>query len=129
MSFAVMQFGLSLLAVIGLCAAVHLAGFSQPAMLASEAEARALARLAPGGFAPAHVAMDQHGRAALLGEAGEGARGLLLLRPLGGRFVPEEVPRRSVRLEHGRLLVASEMGVVTLDIAPETAARVQAWLA
>jgi len=119
MNLSLLQFCLSLMAVGGLVALTHIAGFSKPAILQSEAEARALARLAPGGCEAAKVALDRAGKGALV--VGEDGR-MILLRPLGARFVPVMVAPGGISADGARLLIrAGGDGVFALDIGPDTA--------
>lgn len=78
------QFAASLGAVAALVVMVHLLGFSSGATLGSEAEARDLFRLAPGGFEPVVVALDREGRGAI-GRDRQGR--IAVLVPHGRQFV------------------------------------------
>jgi hypothetical protein len=118
MSGALLQFAGSLLAVGLLVAMVHWAGFSRTARLRDEAEAREIARLAPGGFSPQHIALDREGRAALAADA---AGHFVLLRAHGAMFVAEPVSRAQIRGDGDALVVASAGGTVTLSIGVDAA--------
>ena len=83
-------------AVAVLVLVVHFAGFSRPAKLQNEQEARELASLTPGGFEVAQIALDLEGSGALaLGTDGR----LLLLRAHGAQFVAVPVSRGAVQRE------------------------------
>jgi len=90
------EFAGSFAAVAVLVLIVHLAGFSRPAELQNEQEARELARLTPGGFEVAQIALDLEGSGALaLGSDGR----LLLIRAHGAQFVAVPVSRGAVQRE------------------------------
>jgi hypothetical protein len=112
------QFAASLAAVTLLVAVVHLAGFSRPARLADEQEARELARLAPGGFVAQRIALDQNGHGAIIADA---AGRLLLLRAHGGQFVPESVERADISAEGGKLLIRHGGQITSLCLGVEAA--------
>jgi len=119
MSAAIIQFAASFAAVALLVWVVHLAGFSRPARLADESEARELASLTHGGFAAARVALDRNGKGAIAADA---AGRLLLLRPHGGQFVPELLPRTALSADGDRLRIIGAGGAaIILDIGPEAA--------
>jgi len=114
-----LEFAGSFAAVALLVLAVHLAGFSRQARLHSEDEARELARLAPGGFDVAQIALDRDGGAALaLSSDGR----LLLLRPHGAQFVAVPVSPAAVRRE-GEVLRVEPAGApaIALRLGPDAA--------
>ena len=119
MNAPLIQFAASFAAVALLVWVVHLAGFSRPARLADEHEARELASLTPGGFAATSIALDRNGKGAIA----EDATGrLLLLRPHGGQFVPELLPRTALSADGDRLrIIGAGRAAIILDIGPDAA--------
>ncbi len=83
------QFAASLGAVAMLVLLAHFLGFSRGARIESEAEARDLLRLAPGGFEPTGLVLDAQGRGAI---AHDGDGRIALLLPHGGQFVARILP-------------------------------------
>lgn len=83
-----LQFVGSLAAIIAVVLLAHKLGFSRRAKLTSEDEALALFRLAPGGFEPIAIALDEDGRAAIARDA---RNRLAVLLPHGSHFVAMRV--------------------------------------
>lgn len=79
-----MQFLGSLAAILALVLITFLIGFRQAARLSSPEEARDLFRLAPGGFEPVKIGVDENGAAAVARDA-EGRVAALV--PHGDQFV------------------------------------------
>ena len=88
MDGAVPQFLGSVLAVAALVALTYILGFRQAGKLESEAEARELFRLAPGGFEPEELGLDSDGGAAIARD--EQGR-IAVLVPHGNQFVVRPV--------------------------------------
>ena len=111
------EFAGSFAAVALLVLVVHLAGFSRPARLQNEQEALELARLTPGGFEVAQIALDRDGGGALaLGSKGQ----LLLLRPHGAQFVAVPVSRGSVQRDGEILTVRpTDAPAIALRVDPD----------
>lgn len=84
MSGVVVQFLGSLAAIVAIVLVAWLLGFKQAARLTSEAEARELFRLAPGGFEPVAIDLDVKGRAAI---ARDQTGRIAVLAPHGNHFV------------------------------------------
>lgn len=84
-----LQFAGSLAAVAILVAATYFLGFRYSAQIDSPEEARHLFRLAPGGFEPVDIGLDNEGRAAIARD--RGGR-LAVLVPHGSQFVVRPVP-------------------------------------
>ena len=98
------QFLGSLLAVAALVALTYILGFRQAGKLESEAEARELFRLAPGGFEPAELALDCDGGAAIARD--EQGRIAVLVQH-GNQFVVRPVKGGAAITAHeGSLLIA-----------------------
>lgn len=109
------QFAGSLAAVVALVALAWVMGFRQSGNLASEAEARDLFRLAPGGFEPVEIGLDDKGSAAIARDA-EGRLAVLVAH--GNQFVVRPVEPGQlhsgengiVRVTVARTLVSIELG-------------------
>ncbi len=122
MGAQILEFAGSFAAVALLVLTVHLAGFSRPAKLHDEQEAREMARLTPGGFEVAQIALDCEGGGPLaLSRDGR----LLLLRAHGAKFVAVPVGLDAVRRE-GEILTIQPSGsaAVELRLGPGDAAWV-----
>jgi len=104
MNGQLLQFVGSLAAVTALVVVTWLLGFRQPATLSSEAEARDLFRLAPGGFEPIRLGLDAQGRSAIAAdEAGRKA----VLVPHGNQFVFRQLsPASRIDAVDGRITIA-----------------------
>lgn len=120
------QFAASGVAVALLVAVVHLAGFSRPARLLDEREARELASLAPGGFVAKRIALDKNGIGAIMADT---AGRLMLLRAHGGHFVPEPVEREALVADGERLLIRHGGRITDLCLGAEAARWPEAGLA
>ena len=98
-----LQFLGSLAAVSALVALTYFMGFRNSARLESEAEARELFRLAPGGFEPVAVALDAAGASAIARNA-KGLRAVLV--PHGNRFVVRHLdPATAITASDGQLVI------------------------
>lgn len=84
MSEFTLQFFGSLVAILALVLITFLLGFRQSARLSSQEEAYQLFRLAPGGFEPEQIGVDENGAAAVARDA-DGR--LAVLVPHGNQFV------------------------------------------
>jgi len=103
MDSQLLQFGGSLVAISALVVLAHFLGFSRTARLEDPAEARALFRLAPGGFEPVEIALDIDGHGAI---ARDGAGRLAVLIPHGQQFVARTLgPAARLRRDGETLLV------------------------
>lgn len=109
-----MQFVGSLAAVAAIVGIAWLLGSRQSARLSGEEEARELFSLAPGGFEPAEIAMDNEGRTAIARDAD---KRLAVLVPHGNQFVVRLVPpNSSIHLEGDSLSISSVPGLrITLE--------------
>lgn len=109
MDGAVPQFLGSLLAVAALVALTYILGFRQAGKLESEAEARELFRLAPGGFEPEEPGLDSDGGAAIARD--EQGR-IAVLVPHGNQFVVRPVKGgATIIAQEGKLLIADMPGL------------------
>ncbi|QZH76350.1 MAG: hypothetical protein JY451_07395 [Erythrobacter sp.] len=103
MTGQVAQFTASLGAVVALVLLVHFLGFSKGGLLGSEAEAREMLRLAPGGFEPIALALDSEGSGAI---ARDRDGRIALLAPHGGQFVARVLlPSARLSASDGRLTI------------------------
>ncbi len=106
------QFLGALAAVVALVAITYVLGFRLSGRISSIEEAAELFRLAPGGFEPASIALDEKGEAAI---ARDGVGRIALLIQHGSQFVVRELPDGTpIRAVEGRL-----------EIEPVPAARLR----
>ena len=115
-------FAASLLAVGALVLLAHYLGFSAPARIADEGEAREALALLPGGFAPALLALGRDGKAAIARDA-SGRFAVVTVH--GGRLVARLLSPAARFERQGSSLVirAAELGprTVTLDLGGSAA--------
>ncbi len=108
------QFGASLAAVAALVVLAHFLGFSRGGRITSADEARAMLRLAPGGFEALELELDQDGQGAIARDC----RGrIALLLPHGGHFVARILPPDSHRTVSGGVLVLARGAALPRAIA------------
>lgn len=104
-----LQFGILLAAITAIAGVAWLLGFRQTAALSSVDEASELFRLAPGGFEPVEIGLDNAGACAIARDAA-GRRGVLL--PHGSQFVFRLLtPGSEAWAEDGALHIASLPGL------------------
>jgi hypothetical protein len=113
MPSALMQFLASLAAIFAIVVAAWLLGFRQGARLSSEAEARELFRLAPGGFEPVEMNLDADRRAAI---ARDRAGRIAVLAPHGDQFVFRLLAPESPILAQGDSLTIGSMPDLRLTL-------------
>lgn len=120
MDSQLLQFAGSLAAIAAVIALTHFLGFSRAGRIGDQAEARALFALAPGGFEPALLSLDERGRGAI---ARDGAGRLAVLVPHGGQFVVRVLePGARLTAKDGKLVIeARELGSksVTLRLSDD----------
>lgn len=126
MTSALLQLGVSLLAVLALAGFAAWLGLGGDVRLRSEDEAKAIAGLAVSGFDPVEVALDRAGIGALLRDA-EGR--VMLIRRHGVHFAARLLPGfDGARLDRNLLTLSTNeatFGTVTLDLGSQA----QAWAA
>lgn len=122
MNGQLLQFAGSLAAIAAVIALTHFLGFSRTGRVAEKAEARALFALAPGGFEPAALLLDQEGHGAI---ARDGAGRLAVLVPHGGQFVARLLEAEArITAADGRLLIESrQLGGKQIALSLDESAR------
>ena len=115
-------FAASLVAVGALVLLAHFLGFSAPARIADEGEAREALALLPGGFAPTLLALDRGGKAAIARDA-SGRFAVVTVH--GGRLVARLLsPATRFERDGSSLAIrGAELGprTVTLDLSDAAA--------
>jgi hypothetical protein len=126
MSGQLLQFGGSLLAILGLAWVAHRLGLGGDSRIRDEAHLRELAEEALYGFEPVDLAIDRAGMGAL---ARDSQGRVMLLRRHGAHFASRLLDNHAQsRLDRNFLVVGSgdkRFGEVTLDLGNEA----QAWAA
>jgi hypothetical protein len=126
MSGQLLQFGGSLLAILGLAWFAHRLGLGSDSRIRDEAHVRELAEEALYGFEPVDLAIDRAGMGAL---ARDSQGRVMLLRRHGAHFASRLLDEHAQsRLDRNFLVVGSgdkRFGEVTLDLGNEA----QAWAA
>jgi len=98
-----LQFAGSLAAIAAVIALTHFLGFSRAGRIADEAEARALFALAPGGFEPVALRLDEERRGAIARD--DAGRHAVLVQH-GGQFIAKVLePGAQLTAMDGRLII------------------------
>ncbi|MFM5929313.1 MAG: hypothetical protein ACKOPQ_00210 [Novosphingobium sp.] len=126
MTSALLQLGVSLLAVLAVSGFTVWLGLGGDVRLRSEAQARTIAELAVTGFDPVEVSIDRAGIGALLRDSQDR---VMLIRRHGVHFAARLLPGfDGARLDRNLLTLSTgeaTFGAVTLDLGPQA----QAWAA
>lgn len=119
-----LQIGGSLLAILAIVVLVHWFGVGRHEGIVDEQTARAAAAMMDDGFVPRNVAIDVHGKAALLASA-DGA--IMLLRPHGTHYAARMLDHRTdSTIQNDELTIDTgerAFGTVHLTLGDRT----QAW--